>query len=318
MTQAVGAFSSYDATGNREGLSDLIYDVSPDQTPLLTAIKKVKAAHTNHEWQTDVLEAANGANAHIEGDDASPAIVAGTVRLGNYTQIFKKHVVVTGTQADGMTHAGFKKAMAYQQARRMKAIKRDVEAAMIGVAAVGVAKVAGNDTTARKMGSLFTYLTTNVSVGSGGAVATGNGADTMTAGTDRDFTEAQLTTVLQSCYTNGGEPTLMLVSPTNKGILPGFTGGGTRYTTSDEKKLTASVDVYVGAFHTLKVVPCNQLVGDNVLAIDPDMLAIAELRPLQASDLAKLGDSYRKELVWEATMEVCNPLAHGLIADTNG
>ena len=320
MAQATGTFSSYDAVGNREDLSDLIFDVSPTETPFLSAIKKTKAKNTNHEWQTDSLTAASGTNAHIEGDDANPSAPSATTRLGNYTQILKKHAVVSGTQEDGMNPAGRKREMAYQIARRMKEIKRDLEASMIGGAAIGNAKVAGNDSTAREMGSIYTYLTSNVAVGATGAVATGDGTDTMTGGTDADLTEAMLTTVLSSCYTNGGNPNMLLVSATNKGVVSGFGGptAATRYVTTDDKKLTASVDVYVGDFHTLKVVPARQLVGDNVLAIDPEYLAYAELRPLRSYDLSKTGDSYRKEMVWEGTLEVCNEAAHGLIADTNG
>lgn len=318
MAQATGTFSSYDAVGNREDLSDLIYDVSPSDTPFLNAIRKVKATHTNHEWQTDALAAASSTNAHIEGDDANPTAPSPTVRLGNYTQILKKHAVVSGTQNDGMNPAGRKKEMAYQVGRRMKEIKTDLEASMIGGAAVGVAKVGGDDSTARKMGSIYSYLTSNASVGASGAVATGNGVDTMTAGTDRDLAEAQVTAILQSCYTSGSNPKLMFMSAVNKGVFSGFSGGSTRYVTTEDKKLVNSIDVYVGDFSTLKVVPSRQIVGDNMLAIDPEYVAFAELRPISSEDLAKTGDSYRKQIVWEGTLEVSTPKAHGFIADTNG
>lgn len=318
MGQPTGTFSQYDAIGNREDLGDVIFDVSPEETPFLSAIKRNKAKNVNHEWQTDALTAASATNAHVEGDDATPTAPAATTRLGNYTQILKKHAVVTGTQQDGMNPAGRKKEMAYQLARRMKEIKRDLESSMIGGAAIGVAKVAGNDTTARKMGSIYTYLTSNVSLGTNGVVAAGTGADVMTAGTDRDLTEALLTAVLSSCYTNGGDPKLMFLSATNKAVVSTFTGGGTRYVDTDDKKLVNSIDVYVGDFHTLKVVPSRHIVGDNVLCIDPQYVAFSELRSIRSYDLAKTGDSYRKEIVWEGTLEVCNQAAHGLIADTNG
>ena len=318
MTQATSSFSTYDSIGNREDLSDMIFDVSPSETPFLSAIKKKKATAVNHEWQTDALEAASATNAHIEGDNtATPATVTATTRLGNYSQILKKHAIIPGTQ-EAVNSAGRKSEMAYQLARRMKAIKLDMESSMIGGAAVGNAKVAGNDTTAREMGSIYTYLTSNLSLGTSGAASAGTGADLLTAGTDRDLTEALLTTVLQSCYTNGGDPKLLVVSPVNKGVVSTFVGGGTRYVDTDNKKLVNSIDVYVGDFHTLKVVPSRQIIGDNVLAIDPEYLAIAELRSAGSYDLAKTGDSIRKEVVWEATLEVCNEAAHGLIGDTNG
>lgn len=318
MAQATGTFSSYDSIGNREDLIDNIYDVSPTETPVLSVIKKKKASATNHEWQTDAL-AAPAANAHIEGDDASPSAPTATSRLANYTQILKKHSVVSGTQ-ESISKAGRKSEMGYQLARRMKEMKKDGEYAILdGGAAVGNAKVAGNDSTAREMGSLNTYLVTNVSVGATGAAAAGNGAAAMTGGTDRDLSATILDAVLTTGYASGAEPTLMIVSGTNKTVVGDFTAGGaTRYVTTDEKKLTTSIDVYTGDFHTLKVVPCRNMIGDNVYIIDPEYLAVAELRGMEAKDLAVTGDSWRKEITWEFTLEVCNEKAHCLIADTNG
>lgn len=318
MAQATGSFSTYDAIGNREDLSDMIFDVSPTETPFLSAIKKNKATGTNHEWQTDVLTAASATNAHIEGDDATPVAPAATTRLGNYTQILKKHAVIPGTQ-EAVLKAGRKSEMSYQVARRLSEIKRDAEASMIGGAAIGNAKVAGNDTTAREMGSLYTYMVTNVSLGATGAVSAGTGADVMTTGTDRALTEAIIDAVAATTYTNGGNPNMLLVSPTNKTVVGDFDPtGATRNIDTSSSKMVTSVDVYVGDFHTLQVVPCRQLVGDNVIGLDPEYMAASELRGVSTKDLAVTGDSIRKEIVWELTLEVCNEKAHFLVADTNG
>lgn len=318
MAQVAGTQSSYDVAGNREDLSDIIFDVSPTETPLLSAIKKVKAKGTYHEWQTDSLTAASATNAAIEGDEASFSTPTATTRLGNYTQILTKNAIVTGTQ-ESVDKAGRSSEMAYQIERRMKEIKRDAEASMFGAAVIGNPKVAGNDTTAREMGSIETYMTSNVSFGTGGAVATGDGSDAMTAGTDRAFSETLLTTVLESCFDNGGNPSILAVSATNKGVVSGFAGSGqTRYVNSDDKTLRTAIDVYEGDFHKLKVVACRQLVGDNVFCIDPEYLACADLRPAFTEDLAKTGDAWKKQIIWETTLEVCNEAAHGLIADTNG
>lgn len=315
MPQATGSFSSYDAVGNREDLSNVIYDVSPAETPVLSAIGKKKARATYHEWQTDALASA-ASNAHIEGDDATPSAPSATTRLGNYTQIMKKHSVVTGTQ-EAVDKAGRKSEMAYQIEKRMKEIKKDMEYAFIGV---NNARVAGNDSTAREMGSITTYLTSNTVFNSGGtpagADATGDGSDARTdSGTQQAFTEAMLTQGLQAAYTSGGNPTLLVAGTFNRGEISDFAGGSTRYVTTDKKKLTHSIDVYEGDFHKLTVVPCRQVRARDVLAIDPEHLAIAELRPLQSYDLAKTGDSWRKEMTWEATLEVSNEAAHVGIFD---
>ena len=320
MAAPTNVFDTYESIGNREDLSDIIWDVSPSDTPFLSAIPKTRAKATNHEYQTDALSAA-GANAQLEGDDATALDLGSTTRLGNITQILTKNIATTGTQ-EAIDKAGRKSEMAYQLGKAMKEIKLDIEWAMIdggGAAGIGNAKVNTALGTAREMGSFQTYLTSNYSVGAGaGAVATGDGTDTMTAGTARDFTEAMLTTVLQSAYTNGGDPKLMFVSPTNKGVVSAFTGGGTHYIDKDDKKLVNSVDIYVGDFHTLKVMPSRQVANEQVLVVDPHYVSCAELRPVQKKDLSVTGDSERKQVLCECTLEVRNEAAHGIIADTNG
>jgi len=320
MAITTGVVETYDAVGNREDLSDMIWDVSPSETPLLSAMKKTKATGSNHTWQEDSLAAA-AANAHPEGEIAAPADPAATTLLSNYTQIYKKHAVVSGTQ-EAVNKAGRKSEMAFQVAKRMKEIKLDIEYSMFGngvANGIGNIKVGGSSGTARESGSIETYLTSNVSVGSTGAAASGNSADVMTTGTDRDLTEAILASVLTTAYGNGADPKLLAVSATNKGVVGDFTAGGaTRYVSTDASKLNVSIDVYEGDFHTLKVVPCRNIIGDNVYAIDPQYLAFAELRGLHAKDLATTGDARQKEIICEGALEVCTEAAHAIIADTNG
>lgn len=316
MAQAVGAHSSYDepiATGgNREDLSDVLFDVSPTETPFITLAGKGKATATNHEWLTDALTDP-ATNANIEGDDATPTDAAARARLGNYTQIFKKHAVVTGTQETVLKGGGVKSEMAYQVARRMKEIKRDAEYAMVGVT---TAKVAGNDTTARKLGSFRTYMTAaNFFGGAGFAAPTGNGVDAGTTGTNRALTEAIFKAALQALWTNsGGNQNITAICGANqRTAISGFTGSATRYVTTEDKKLVASIDVYDGDFHTVTVSPdryCNQ---NAVFLVDSEYVKIADLRSIFSNDLANTGDSSRKQIVWETTLEICNPKAHALI-----
>ncbi|MEW8048942.1 MAG: DUF5309 domain-containing protein [Candidatus Thiodiazotropha sp.] len=315
MAQPAGTVSSYDMSSNREDLSDLIAMISPTDTPFISACGKTKATNTKHEWQKDALEAA-AANANIEGDDDTPVADTQTTRVDNYTQILKKHAVVTGTQQDGMNHAGIKNMMARKISKRMKEIKLDLELACIGP---HNAKVAGNDTTARELGSLQTYITTNSDRGVGASEPTGDGSDVPGAGTNRDFTETLLTTVLQSCYDEGANPKLMMLSATNKNLVDGFDAGGTHYVDKDDKELINAVDVYVGGLgHTLKAVPSRHIFSEDVLLIDPEYVKLADMRPIHSYDLAKTGDSHRKSIVWETTLEVCNEAAHAIIGDTNG
>ena len=174
MAIFAGAIASHDenALSNREDLSDLISDISPTETPVYTAAGKNRATATSHDWLTDVLEAAES-NVNLEGEEQTAVKPAARVRLSNHCQLLHKHAVTTATQEKVAT-AGAPNEMAYQVGRRMKAIKRDVEFAIVGDSN---AKVADDGTDGAEMGSLDTYLAGTSYQSDAGAAPTGNGVD---------------------------------------------------------------------------------------------------------------------------------------------
>src|SRR5689334_10176467 len=105
MAMPTNTFATYEAIGNREDLSDVIYRIDPTDTPFMSGIETAKATAVNHEWQTQALAAADSANAQLEGDDATTGAATPTVRLGNVCQISYKVARVTGTQ-QSVEHAG--------------------------------------------------------------------------------------------------------------------------------------------------------------------------------------------------------------------
>ena len=109
-------YTQYDAIGNREDLSDVIYNISPTETPFCSGISRTSASAVTHEWQTDSLAAANTANAALEGDDASGNALTPTTRLTNVCQIVEKTVVVSGTQR-AVNSAGRADELEYQVAK---------------------------------------------------------------------------------------------------------------------------------------------------------------------------------------------------------
>lgn len=312
MTQPTNSFSTYDAVGIREDLSDFIYDVSPTETPFLTMCKKVKASNTNHEWQTDSLASASATNAVIEGDDATTDASSSTTRLGNYTQISDKVARVTGTQ-EAVNKAGRGKEMAYQMVKRGKELKRDMESSLTA----NNAKVQGTDTTARELAGLGSWVKTNVDMSGAGSPANpaGTGADARTDGTQRVFTESQLKTVLAACFNSGGDPDTIMVNAFNKQKFSGFTGSSTRMDKGEDKKLVAAIDVYVSDFGTLKVVPNRFQRGRDAWVLEKNYWAVAYLRNMKTIPLAKTGDTERNQIICEYTLESRNEAASGLIAD---
>jgi hypothetical protein len=310
MAQPTNTFSSYDAKGNREDLTDVIHDISPTDTPFLSGVEWNTAEATLHEWQTDALASASATNAVIEGDDATNDASTATVRLGNYTQISDKVAVVTGTQQT-VRKAGRKDEMAYQVAKRARELKRDMESSLLA----NNAKVAGNDSTARELAGVPAWIATNVSKAGDGSNPTGDGTDARSDGTQRDLTEAMLKTVLQACWDEGGDPDCLMVGGFNKQRVSEFTGNATRFDKSEDKKLTAAVDVYESDFGQIKVIPNRFQRARDALVLEKDRWKLSMLRPFELIDLARTGDTTKKQLIVEYTLEACNEKASGIIAD---
>jgi hypothetical protein len=306
-------FTAHSAIGQREDLTDIIYDISPTETPFMSSIGKTKATAVYHEWQTDSLAAATTANAAIEGADATSATLAPTVRLGNYTQIIQKTVQVSGT-LDTVNKAGRKSEKAYQLAKASAELKRDLETILLA----NQGRSAGTSTVARKLGSILSWIKTNSDVGSGGADPATIGVSTRTDGTQRTFTEALLKTVVSEVYVSGGSPKILMVGAAGKQKVSSFAGiAAQRYMAPGNTPTTiiGAADVYMSDFGTMSVVPNRFMRVRDALVLDPEYAALAYLRPFQTNDLAKTGDSENTQLLAEVTLEVKNEAAHGIIAD---
>ena len=314
-------FRTYTAIGQREDLSNTIFNIAPTETPVVSSIGKTKATATYHEWQTDDLAAAS-AGGLIEGADASGASDTPTVRVGNRTQIQGKTVHVSGT-LDAVDKAGRKTETAYQLAKAGQELKRDMEKTILGnvAASNGTAGSA-----ARLLGSIQTWLGTNfVTMTDGVAPVGANGTAARTEGaTASAFTEDKLKEVVKSCFENGGNPTLLVVPPTQKHVVSTFTGiAAQRYEAPAAKATTiiGAADVYLSDFGTLSVVPDRFMTADTTpdaeqaLVLDPTMASVATLRPFESNLLAKTGDSEKHQMLVEYTLQVSNEKAHGIVAD---
>ncbi len=309
MAQPTNTFDTYDSVGEREDLSDVIYNISPTDTPFLSSAAKTSATAVLHEWQTDALASASTSNAVIEGDEATLDAVTATTRLSNSCQIMDKTVVISGTQ-EAVDKAGRASELAYQIAKKAKELKRDMEAQIT----TNNAEVTGSATAAREMGSLGAWVATNDVMGtSGTSGSVGNTA--RTDGTQRAFTEDLLKSVIKSVWNEGGDPTMIMVGPFNKQKLSGFTGNSTRFDAGADATLYTSVDVYASDFGQLQVVPNRFSRDRDAYVLDMNYFAIAFLRDFTMHELAKTGDSEKRQLLVEATLESRNEKASGLVAD---
>lgn len=315
MATPADTTSTYEAIGNREDLSNIIYDISPTKTPFLSGISQGVATATNHEWQTDALSAAVNTNAVIEGEDATTTVAIPTVRLGNYTQISDKVPRVTRTQRL-VDSAGRGDELDYQIMKAAKALKTDMETSLLA----NKAKAVGSTSVARVLAGIESWLATNTSLGATGTAPTGDGTDTRSAGTPRALDEDFLKTVLASIYDEGGDPDMIMLGSFNKQAMSAFVGGGTsgpaqRTVDGMSTTVNTAFDVYVSDFGSIKVVPNRFQVQESMLILEMDLWAMATISNFIETPLAKTGDSDRVQIVSEYTLEARNEAGSGIVAD---
>jgi hypothetical protein len=316
MAIVTNTFTTFDAKGIREDLSNIITNIAPEETPYLSNIRKESISNSLFEWQTDTLAAA-AANKQLEGDDVTSFdSVTATVRLQNYAQISRKTIVLSATE-EVVNKAGRKSELAYQIAKRSSELKRDQEFTMLN----GAVAAAGNTTTARGTASLQAFIKTNYDMQTNGAnptyttVPTGARSD----GNVRTFTETILKNVIQQVWTSGGTPKILMTGPVNKQRVSGFAGiassrfnidGGARPAT-----IIGAADIYVSDFGNVQVVPNRFQRERDAFVIDPEYAGVVTLRPYQQIELAKTGDAEKRMLIVEFGHKVYAENAHGIAAD---
>lgn len=309
MAKLANSFATFDAVGNRESLSDMIYNISPEETPFVSAIGKGKANAVYEEWQTDALEAATN-NKVVQGNEPTPNAIVPTLRLGNRTQISEKTYAVTATQ-EAVNKAGRKSEVTYQDVKKMKELKRDIElAALQNPTAIAAAAAV-----APQARGVLGFIMTNTSKGATGVDPNPYTNVGPTDGTQRAFTEALLVEAATKAWQNGGNPTMLFLPSSQRPVFSAFNAGAQKQYAIKEKELTATVSVYEGGYGTYKVVNSRYQRQRDVFGIDASSWEILTLRPFKATELAKTGDNTKKMVNTEWTLKCDNEASNFAVRD---
>jgi hypothetical protein len=331
MAQVANTYETYDATGNREELADKIYQITPEETPFLSLIGRKGVSSTHPEWQTDALGSVDTDNNQPEGNDWTYGAISPTSRVGNYTQISDKKIIISRTQ-DKTAKAGRKSELAREVAKKGVELRIDMEAITLSNQASSAGT--GDGATNRKLGGFRAWLATNDSLGATGASGgfnSGTGVvDAATNGNQRAFSKAILDAVILSSYNAGGMGKTLMLSPYAKTVFSTFMSDSNvalqRFAANGKGQTTivAAADMYLSDFGTISVVPNRQMaragaaVARNAFLIDPRMVKLGVFDDIQLVKPAKTGDAEKRVLVTEYTLLVNNEAAHGVAADLYG
>ena len=320
MPKVTNAFTTYNATANREDLSNAIYNIDPFDTPVMSAIRRRNVKNRIFDWQTEFLPVVNLSNAQLEGFQLSNGPSQPTIRRNNVTQISERDATVSGSQEE-VDAAGKGSEMSHQMALAAKVLKSDMEAILCS----RQARNDGNDTgpTARVTEGFAHWLGRAVDKNSVAAAAVAPGTVTtglpvlatdpfaaIIAGSQVTITEAMLGDAMQQAYQNGASPSMWIVPPGPKRTISTFTGRSTTQVLVGKTEVVSTIDVIATDFGRIKVAPSRWLAADVGLLIDPDYAAVAYFRAFRQFLMAKVGDAETRMIVTEWGLEMRNPLGH--------
>ena len=315
MAAPTASFATYNQVGIREDLSNIIYDISPMETFFTSNIAKTTATNTLHDWQTDALDTPVATNQWVEGDDFSAGAINPTTKLRNYTTISRKDFVVTRT-TNKVNTAGRKEELARVIVRKGDSLKRDIETFILRNGAA----TAGSSVSARAAAAVETWIyTANHIAASGQTTATtpapvaGIAGTATTDGSATAFVEADLKSALQQAWSVGGKTDVILMPTNLKTKFDAFTGIATRFrnvASGQQADIVAAADVYVSAWGSHKVVLSRYMRASVVLCLDMSTWALAWLDKMHVEDIAKSGDSEKRMIVAEYTLEARSPTAN--------
>ena len=288
-------FMTYSAIGNREDLIDIITDISPTDTPMLSSFGKTMATATNHEWQTDSLSDA-ASNTNVEGADEDADETDFTVRTGNYSQILRKSWRISNTQ-EKVISAGRPSEYNYQMAKSMKELARDIEYALVN--GTGASGASG---TARELKGVLSFITTHVNTGASAVTA-------------EDLTETVYNNLLQTIYDSGGNPDTTYANGWQKRKISAFSTSNTRNISGEDKRLVNAVDVYESDFGIQKIMLDRYMTTSVVACLQNDLWQVASLRPTIHQELPDAGGGPKGMVETELTLVSLNEAGSGKITE---
>lgn len=309
------------AGGIREDLSDVIFDLFPEDTWALSNFDREDASSTYTEWLAQEL-AAPAANIQIEGDDATFASLTPPSRYANYLQISSKTFLVSDT-LEAVNKAGRKSELARGAIVKMRELKRDIETRITqnGIATAGGAgtgrSAAGIESwiggaTADADGTTTANAVRATSAGTTGTTPPTTSGAPGTAPTDPTTGALAVTALnqaLMGAWAAGGDPSVILAGVKQKGIIDTITGVATRFVDVDrgtQASIVGAANVYVSDFGKHQVMLHRYMRASVVLCLDPNYWATRWLRKVTKRKLAKTGDGEKYQVICEWTLVARN------------
>lgn len=305
--------NSYELNGVKDSVADWISNISPKDFPYQSMIGKDGSSNAKFEWQTDCDEAVDPDNALMEGFEFASLddTFAPTTVMTGYTQKMGKAVKVTG-DADAQKAWGRGKESHYQAEKKARALKRDLEYALLNNGA-SVAEVKG--VSPRRLGG-YVSLISSVD---GGETVIGHplsGVKTLIVSDSAKPTEQDIWDAMAALWATGGDVEVLMVSDTMKDVISGMQESTPQRSRIFQQttEFSIEVDTITDALgQTAKIVYNRNMPANTVYIFSPDNWALMMYRPPVTEVQGKSGDYVRSVLHMDSGQRHRNPWASAAI-----
>lgn len=311
----MATYTSYSGKNIAEDVDGIINNIDPTETPLYSSLAKRKATNRKVEWLSDAIRPSNPLNSVAEGSNSVDTVLSSPKRVNNYVQEFQGVVNVSDI-ANMVNTIGYKEELGYKIGLEGKALKLDIEEAIVGnnASAPGVDGVSGGF-----FAGMESFISTAVSHGVGGSTAGFDDDTHLIAapvdGTVRDLTEELLLDTLQISHEAGGKPSKIIVPAGLKRAISRFSGDAVRNMQTKDRKVTNTVSIIEGDFGVYEVMYHDRVRSSTVIAYDPALWELAVMQGFKQKDLPAAG-SYQRKLLNTVVSLVCkNEKGNAKIAD---
>jgi hypothetical protein len=289
-----------------EDVTDIIYQITPEDKPFWMISGEASAHSPMHQWQQRSLTTRQD-NANAEGFIYSmTAAMTMPSRIVNFTQIIKKEIRVSNTM-QASEYYGISDMFADQMEIRLAEIGTDAEHALLR----GSQSSSDTDASPRMQGLILAITSNQTTYTLQGPTST--------------LTESAFNDHIQTCWDEGGEPRDVLVGGYLKRRISSFTGGNTKFIPADQQRQVNTISLYESDFFPVQIHLSRDIPkqGDNVnndagslysgyaiLFMDRTMCKKAFLRRFTSHRTPEVADSADGVIKGELTLEWGHPSAH--------
>lgn len=279
---------TYDDASRKESILDVLTDATPKSTPLMTLFSTAKTTATLDEWPEDYQARSTDTTGDIEGEDFTFADLVEPSRRNNITQVIKKPIKVSGTEAV-VRVAGVDDPYAYQKAKAFTGLKLKWENVILNSSA----KASGSSGVARTMAGIVGIVSSHFTRRNSGT----------------SISVQEINDIVNDVFTDVGIENMfnLIVVPMGlKQKISTLSTNLTRYEEATSRRLTFPVQVWESDAGEHRIIPhqdMNNSAGTvHLLALREEAWQVAYLREPFFKQVASQGDNEKGGWISEGTL----------------